>query len=130
MAAIKLAYGLEKTIAFVRSVYEPFLLPMAYGLLAAHNTALVAQAQASDTDPSSSAFVNYVGWLQEWAARSGQRIEYRMLPSEGGRKGARLVHIGEIWVGGSKVAEERADTVKGVRHLSVNLARVREAGAT
>lgn len=120
MAAIHLAHGLDKAIAFIRSIYEPVILPTAYSLLAAHNAALVAQAQASDTDPSSQAFVNYVGRLQEWGARSGKRIEYRMLASKGGRKGVPLVHIGELWIGGNKKAEERADTVKGVRHLSVS----------
>lgn len=119
VAAINHAYGLQSTIDFIHDIYKPSLLPTAYRLLAEHNATLIAQARESDTDPSSQAFVNYVGRLQEWGMRSGQRIEYRMLPSEGGRKGERLVHIGEIWVGGTKAAQERADTIKGVRQLCV-----------
>lgn len=110
---------MDRTIAFLRAVYAPLLLPSAFALLEAHNAKMVAQAQRSDTDPSSTSFVNYVGKLQEWATRAGRVVEYRMLPSEGGRKGEPLVHRGEIWIGGERLAEERAETIKGVRHLCV-----------
>lgn len=97
-------HGLEDTIDWLQRIFRPVMLQTVYNILVAHNDKLVAMSLASDIDPSSATFVDYVSRLGEWSPKSGQRVEFRMLASEGARKGEKIVHQGEIWLGGLLVA--------------------------